>query len=971
MANKVTGSVHTTWKSGSTTYNWWPNSKSSSYSSSGQQQKFYFEATKVSGKRQINVDWWITTESNDKAASPTYFLIYGNQKLTVNGSVKVNFTSTTVTQNKKTYKLAFVDAGSALDKKTTFHDINGDYRGIDRDIVCLGSKWEEGSFTLNADDNGNASFSVKGEFGWLGKQGLDFEKTFKIEGLVDPVVYDIDYKTNSSTTKSGTTISNMPSDQKKVHGENVVLSMSVPTAKNANGLITYAFKSWNTKSDGSGTNYGGGTTYSKNSDLDLYAQWEYTHVDETFNITYNGNLSAPYVIANLPQTATKNYGKSITIENCGNAANSRTGDVTHKFLRWNTAANGSGTNYSAGAAYSTNANLTLYAQWEYNHSDETYPITYDGRVSALKSGTSVTNVPSAQTKKYGVDINLSSTKPIAKNASGVEIYDFNYWEGTTSGGSKYNFRPGEKITGNTGLTLAAQWLYNHADETYTITYDTGSAGHIYGITVSSMPSASVKSYNATAYISTTTPEAKNSSGVLIYRFKSWNTKSDGTGTTYTGGTAYSTNSNLTLYAIWERTYNEIKYQVRYQDNSSSFVNNGTSVTNMPATSEKGYNSSVSISSVVPVAKNAAGVVTYVFKQWNTKADGTGTTYSANYNYTDNSDLTLYAIWTRTYNEVNYTISYDGNSSSLVSGNTVSNVPSSQEKNYHNNITLSKVKPTVKTSDGEVNYTFVRWFAKDSSPKTYYNPGDTYSTNKTITLLAEWAATTKKVSLKIPSGVTASDSLKKETTVTYYTKYTLPGATSVSKYGYSFIGWSSNVDKQVYSPGANVTIIKDTIFTPVFSANNYKISFVDKDGVKLSNSVSATFDAVLTGNFAFYSVQGYRVLGWSTSKLPIHIPGETAYPIVPNVAYGAANYTTGIYIGNGNYTETNPYYLSDNTTKRLHKIGTDITLYPVLEYATSMYVYTGSSWKLAMPYVYDGNTWKITLGYIYNNDTWKL
>ena len=37
-----------------------------------------------------------------------------------------------------------------------------------------------------------------------------------------------------------------------------------------------------------------------------------------------------------------------------------------------------------------------------------------------------------------------------------------------------------------------------------------------------------------------------------YRFVEWNTKADGTGTSYQPGDTYSTNAALTLYAIWEK-----------------------------------------------------------------------------------------------------------------------------------------------------------------------------------------------------------------------------------------------------------------------------------------------------------------------------------------------------------------------------------------------------------------------------------
>ena len=41
--------------------------------------------------------------------------------------------------------------------------------------------------------------------------------------------------------------------------------------------------------------------------------------------------------------------------------------TNYTFLYWNTAADGSGTTYAAGASYGTNAALTLYAIWKKNN----------------------------------------------------------------------------------------------------------------------------------------------------------------------------------------------------------------------------------------------------------------------------------------------------------------------------------------------------------------------------------------------------------------------------------------------------------------------------------------------------------------------------------------------------------------------------------------------------------------------------
>lgn len=74
------------------------------------------------------------------------------------------------------------------------------------------------------------------------------------------------------------------------------------------------------------------------------------------------------------------------------------------------------------------------------------------------------------------------------------------------------------------------------------------------------------------------------------------------------------------------------YDIYYKSNTTVTVNN------MPEPGNKYWNENVSISSLKPER------VGYTFKNWNTKADGTGTAYAANANYTENETLTLYAIW---------------------------------------------------------------------------------------------------------------------------------------------------------------------------------------------------------------------------------------------------------------------------------------------------------------------------------------
>lgn len=73
----------------------------------------------------------------------------------------------------------------------------------------------------------------------------------------------------------------------------------------------------------------------------------------TFTVTYNANNGT-----SASQTATKTSGTDLTIIGCPFTYDK------YKFVKWNTAADGTGTDYAAGSAYTGNAALTLYAQWE-------------------------------------------------------------------------------------------------------------------------------------------------------------------------------------------------------------------------------------------------------------------------------------------------------------------------------------------------------------------------------------------------------------------------------------------------------------------------------------------------------------------------------------------------------------------------------------------------------------------------------
>lgn len=176
------------------------------------------------------------------------------------------------------------------------------------------------------------------------------------------------------------------------------------------------------------------------------------------------------------------------------------------------------------------------------------------------------------------------------------------------------------------------------------------------------------------------------------------------------GTTVSSIASLNNIANVNKIYTNQKLLIR-KGYSISYNANGGS--NAPGTQYKVYNKSLTISSAKP---NRTG---HTFSCWNTKNDGTGTNYNTGQAYNSNSDLKLYAKWTKSTFKVFY------------NANGGENAPSSQTKTYGTNLTLHTAMPT------RTNYNFVGWGTASSDTNPKYQAGDTYTANSNITLYAIW------------------------------------------------------------------------------------------------------------------------------------------------------------------------------------------------------------------------------------------
>jgi uncharacterized repeat protein (TIGR02543 family) len=101
--------------------------------------------------------------------------------------------------------------------------------------------------------------------------------------------------------------------------------------------------------------YAAGATFTMGTaNVTLYAQWTLI----AYDVTYNGNGASG---GSVPVDGST-YAPGATVTVLGN-----TGGLTrsgYSFVGWNTAANGSGTNYAVGATFTMGAaDVTLYARW--------------------------------------------------------------------------------------------------------------------------------------------------------------------------------------------------------------------------------------------------------------------------------------------------------------------------------------------------------------------------------------------------------------------------------------------------------------------------------------------------------------------------------------------------------------------------------------------------------------------------------
>ena len=644
--------------------------------------------------------------------------------------------------------------------------------------------------------------------------------------------YTISYNANGG--------SGGPGSQTKTHGIKMLISRVEPIRSG------YTFLGWSTSPSASSASYQPGDWYYANADRTFYAVWK-KNAPATYTVSYDANGGS-----GAPGSQTKTQDITLTLSG---TKPTRSG---YTFLGWATSSSATSASYQPGGSYTANASVTLYAVWSCNHAS-TKTVWDTGckwRKVCNNCGVTVSSgtthgpytygdwvyYSGSQHSRYKICIHgdYTTTEYASHNTSNrYEQYSASQHKkyshcadcNSTVGSVSYEGHTFTSTTSN-GQTVStcSQCGYTKTTaQTYTVSYN-ANGGY-------NTPASQTKVHGVTLTLSSTIPYRFN------YEFLGWSASSSATTATYTAGGSYTGNVSVTLFAVWK--YKPATYTVSYDANGG---------TGAPGRQTKTYGVTLTLTTLIPTRRN------YSFVGWSKDRNATSASYTAGGSYTDNADVTLYAVWR--YDPETYSIRYNAN------GGT--GAPASQTKTYGVPLTLSVVKPT------RAGYDFLGWSTDPTTMLTNYAPGERYTDEASITLYAVWRYVPKTYTVIYDAnggGNTPASQTKTED-VTLILTSTIP-----TRYGYTFRGWAttSTATTATYQAGGSYTANESVTLYAVWKINTYTVSFDANGGTNAPNPQKKTHGQNLILTVAIPTRPNHVFLGWatdSTAKTVAYAPSAT-------------------------------------------------------------------------------------------------
>ena len=425
-------------------------------------------------------------------------------------------------------------------------------------------------------------------------------------------------------------------------------------------------------------------------------------------------------------TITVNFGSGVSAANItaynGTSYETKTYYSTQTFSNSNTSRYiqvtwvGAAANYKNatssnwGKVYFNSGNQYIYLSATYDPPAPTYYYAY-----LYFNANGGSGAPSTQTA-YATSNGVSKSIAIPSTTPSYTGWTFAGWsESSTAIYSSYS--PGGSISVNTG---SSKTLYAIWHKTVSLTYDANGG---YLSTYGSETSHSF-SYVGTPNGNQVTVKSESDLRPVQngYNFSTWNTASNGSGSTYNPGeTIGMYGSNRTLYAIWT-----IKtYTVTVNPNGGSFSNGSHSTQSITVA----FGGTYDFGRWVPTKTG------YALLGWAASSDATTATYAWNDTYTVNetNNKSWYAVWK--INTWRLTLNANGGAfpeGSPYNGSTTYSV----KKDYNSTTSLRAYSNAVSREDERINgysaykFEIVGW---DTNQNTSWLAVPDYQKNDTLTM----------------------------------------------------------------------------------------------------------------------------------------------------------------------------------------------------------------------------------------------
>ena len=621
------------------------------------------------------------------------------------------------------------------------------------------------------------------------------------------------------------------------------------------------------------------------------AKWTPT----VYTVTYNANMpsnTAGILLSQMnPNTSTHTYGEGSSLNINGYELEG------WRFTGWKVTSDGTEIKYvdedTVDDAWLVNSTRTLYANWERIE----YAITLIANNGNLVAGM----LPPTG---YNIDTATFELSNQWVNRTGYTCVG---WYDAIQDGNKVT----KLVTGSTGDKIFyARWQAN----TYTVKFDANT-----GIgTLDNQEHV----FDTPKALTNNDPET----GITKegYTFIGWSKTPPYTQRDYRNGQPVSNllteqGSSMFLYAVWQPN----TYKVRYDINTPA----GTYYA-VTGASEMGV-STYTYGALGVLRKNSLRLTGWTFTGWNTLANGQGTSY-VDENVVDNlatsGTVTLYAQWTVNDYEIVYALNNGTNDASNLSS-------------YDVDTEFNLAHPT------RLGYNFVGWF--DANEGGTQITKITKGTTGKKTLYARWTPSLYTV---IFDANTGDGTMENQGFVYDEPEKNLTANTTITKVGYTFIGWNTNAQGfgdayEDQKAVRNLTTEESITLYAMWRANTYTVHFDANTG--RGSLASQIFNygenKNLRNNGSSNIVKdGYTFMGWAltpnaierefvnkqmiTESLCVGTPNDneiTLYAVWSQNAYNVVFNANYVYVDNDDDPTNDP----DNTPVTLAFVYDEVETIP--------------------------------------------